>query len=188
MDRTANLLLDSLLYGLLPLWLLAGFADYCCHRLQHIERSAGWKEALLHLAMLAELGIGLLCALLLEIDAGVFAVLLAVCASHELTLWWDLAYAASCRPVGAFEQWVHGLRQAIPWVGVAALGLLHPEPALALFGLGDTPPDWHFAFKPLPLDPIYLIAVAGAALLLGLLPFVNEYRRCRRDTGLHWTN
>lgn len=181
MDRTAALLQDALLYGLMPVWLVAGFADYCCHRWQHIEHSAGRKESLLHLVMLAELGVGLICALWLEINTGVFAVLLAACISHELTMWRDLVYAASRRPIAVVEQWVHGVQQAIPWVGLVALGLLHPEAAVSLLGLGDTPPDWAFRLKPAPLRPAYLLAVAGAALFLVLLPFIAEYRRCRHE-------
>lgn len=182
MDRTVFLLINSLLYGLMPAWLLAGFGDYCCHRFQHIEHATGLKESILHLAMLAELGVGLICALLLEINAAVFVVLLVSCVSHELTLWWDLAYAAARRPIPVPEQWVHGLQQAIPWAGLVALGLLHPAQFQALVGLGDTPADWSLRVKPDPLPATYLASLAGAALLLVLLPFIEEYRRCRRSS------
>ena len=57
-DPTAVALEAVLLYGVLPLWLLAGFGDWLCHRVQRIEHSTGLKESLLHLAMIAELGIG----------------------------------------------------------------------------------------------------------------------------------
>ena len=43
-----------LMYGLVPLWLLAGAGDWLCHRLTHIERNAGVRESLLHMLMLAE--------------------------------------------------------------------------------------------------------------------------------------
>lgn len=184
MDETALLLRGLLLYGLMPVWLLAGFADYCCHRALHIEYSAGVKESLLHLLLLGELGIGLLAALLFEIDAAVLALLIAACVSHELTVWWDLAYAASRRKIPVPEQWVHGLQQAIPWVALAALMLLHPAQALALFGLGGADPDWSLRLKTEPLSLPYLAAFAVAALLLVLLPFLAEYRRCRRKRGL----
>lgn len=183
MDDTAVLLQDLLLYVLMPLWLLAGFADYCCHRVWHIEDSAGIKESRLHLLLLAELGIGLLGALLFEIDAAVLALLIAACLSHEITVWWDLSYAASRRRIPVPEQWVHGLQQAIPWVALAAVMLLHPDQALALFGLGDSDPDWVFRLKAEPLPLPYLALFAAAAVLLVLLPFLGEYRRCRRQRG-----
>lgn len=183
MDETAALLQDLLLYVLMPVWLLAGFADYCCHRVWHIENSAGIKESRLHLLLLAELGVGLLSALLFEINAAVLALLVAACVSHELTFWWDLAYAASRRRIPIPEQWVHGLQQAIPWVGLAALMALHPAQALALLGLGGAEPDWDFRLKAAPLPLPYLVGFAAAALLLVLLPFLAEYRRCRRQRG-----
>jgi hypothetical protein len=55
MDATALLLQKVLLYGVLPLWMLAGFGDWLCHRVEHIEHTAGTKESALHWAMLAEL-------------------------------------------------------------------------------------------------------------------------------------
>lgn len=184
MDETAVLLQDLLLYVLIPMWLLAGFADYCCHRIWHIEYSAGVKESRLHLLLLAELGIGLLAALLLEINAAVLALLVAACISHELTVWWDLSYAASCRRIPVPEQWVHGLQQAIPWAALAALMLLHPAQALALLGLGSAEPDWSLRLKAVPLPLPYLAGLIAAALLFVLLPFLSEYRRCRRQRRL----
>lgn len=179
MDPTADLLQQALLYVLVPLWFLAGFADYCCHRVLHIERSAGIKEAVLHLALLAELGVGILLALLFEIDALVIALLIGVCVVHEITAWWDLAYATSRRSIPVLEQWVHGLQESLPWVGLAGIMVLHPGQTRALFGFGDELPDWTLNPRPPPLPPNLLAVFALAGLLLVLLPFVAEYRRCR---------
>lgn len=33
-----------LLWFVLPVWLIAGFADWLCHRATHIETTAGIKE------------------------------------------------------------------------------------------------------------------------------------------------
>src|SRR5690606_36994995 len=55
-----------LLYFLLPLWLLAGFADWLCHRRARISLNAGPKESLLHLLMLLEVSVPLLLALFFE--------------------------------------------------------------------------------------------------------------------------
>jgi hypothetical protein len=46
-----------LMYFVLPLWLAAGFADYLCHRAAAIEATSGWKESLLHLIQLGEMGV-----------------------------------------------------------------------------------------------------------------------------------
>jgi hypothetical protein len=177
-DPTARLLQDLLLYVLLPLWMLAGFADWLCHRVQRIEHSAGVKESLLHLLMLAELGLGISAALLLEVDAAVLVLLIACAVTHELTMWADLAYAAAKRSIPAAEQWVHGLQQSLPWIGLVALMVVHREQALALVGLGAAQPDWSWRWKQPPLPASVLVAIFSAAVAGVVVPFLLELRRC----------
>jgi hypothetical protein len=50
MDDPTRLLL---LYFIMPVWFLAGFADYLCHRATDIAHTTGPKESLLHLLMTA---------------------------------------------------------------------------------------------------------------------------------------
>lgn len=178
MDMTALLLQQLLLWGLLPLWLLAGFGDWLCHRVQRIEHDAGTRESLLHWLMLLEMGPALAAALLLEINAAVLALLLVLCLAHELTTWWDLRYAAARRRIPPVEQWVHALQFSLPWTGLAALALIHHDQAAALLGAGV--PDWRLALKAQPLPPAYLLGVAVAGGLLVALPFAEELLRCRR--------
>jgi hypothetical protein len=47
----------ALMYFVLPLWLVAGFADYLCHRAANIEGTSGVKETLLHLLQFAEMAV-----------------------------------------------------------------------------------------------------------------------------------
>jgi hypothetical protein len=54
---------NVLMYFVLPLWLLAGFADYLCHRVAQIENTTGAKESVIHLLMFAEMGIPVLAAI-----------------------------------------------------------------------------------------------------------------------------
>ena len=88
-----------LLYFILPRWLLAGFADYLCHRASRIELTSGYKESLLHLLMLAEIGIPLLAAIFFEINALVIAAMIIGFVLHQLTAWWDTTYASRKRPI-----------------------------------------------------------------------------------------
>ena len=62
-------LLGFLWYGLFPVWLIAGFADYLCHRKSDIGRTSGFRESLLHLLQSFEVGFPLLAGLFLEINA-----------------------------------------------------------------------------------------------------------------------
>ncbi len=177
MDATAALLQRLLLWGLLPLWLLAGFGDWLCHRAQRMEHSAGTRESLLHWLMLLEMGPAVAAALLLEITAGVLALLFALCVAHELTTWWDLRYAYARRRIPPLEQWFHALQLSLPWAGLVSLALLHHDQAAAL--LGQAVPDWTLRIKARPLPPEYLWSVAVAGVLLVALPFAEETLRCR---------
>lgn len=82
-----------LLFGILPTWIAAGFADWACHRATRIERTTGSRESLLHLAMLVEVGIPLLAALFLEVNALVFALMVFAFIAHEATALWDVFLA-----------------------------------------------------------------------------------------------
>ena len=174
-------LLPVLLLGLLlPLWLLTGWLDAACHSRLQIEHSSGLYESRLHLVMLAQLAIGVGAALLLKVTAGALALMLLAALLHEATLLLDLAYAESTRRVPWFEQWIHGMQQAMPWGGLAGLVLLHPGQTLALFGLGTEAADWALRSKAPALPWWYLGAVTGVGLRMAAWPFVAEYLRCRR--------
>lgn len=182
-ETLPRLIAIVLMTGLAPVWLLAGLADYACHRHQRIEHNAGTRESVLHLLMLAELGMGLLVALFLELTAAAYAVMLAACVAHELTAWVDLAYAESKRRIPWYEQWVHGLQQALPWVGLLLLMLYGAPQALALFGLGSAAADGSLRWKEQPLPLAYVVAFLAASLVLVWLPFVEEFGRCLRTRG-----
>ncbi len=96
----------ALLYFVVPLWLGSGLADWWHHRRTHIERTAGAYESLLHLLMLAEAGVPSMLGLFLEVNAGVLATAYAALAAHEVTAFWDVAYAETRRRVTPTEQHV----------------------------------------------------------------------------------
>ena len=101
-----------LLYFIVPAWLLAGFADWVCHRRSQIESTSGVAESSLHLLLLAEMGIPLLGAIYLEVNALVLAALIAGVVAHEITTWIDLRVANRSREVGVVEQMVHSVLEA----------------------------------------------------------------------------
>jgi hypothetical protein len=181
-DATATLLQWLLLHAVLPLWMLAGFGDWLCHRAQRIEHTTGVKESLMHLALIAEMGLGVAAALLLEVNAAVLVLLVACCVAHELTTWWDLAYASSVRRIPVPEQWVHSVQLAVPWVGLFTVMVIHRDQALAIVGLGDATADWRWRWKEPPLPaPTLFAAFAGAAIVI-VVPFLQECWRCIKAT------
>lgn len=180
MESAQILVEQGLLYVVAPVWLLAGLADAVCHRVMRIEHSAGVRESLLHLLMLAQLSVAALSPLLLQPTAAVFALMLIACLAHEATTCADLAWAASHRPVPWFEQWVHGVQQAMPWAWLTGWMIVYAPQALALLGLGGESRDWGLRPRQEPLPAGYVAAFLASSLLLVVLPFAYEWWRCWR--------
>jgi hypothetical protein len=166
-----------LMYFLVPLWLAAGVADWVCHRVGRIENTSGWKESIFHLAMLAEMGIPAVAALLFEINALVFLVAFAALALHEVTALWDVSYAQSLRRISPFEQHVHSFLELIPLFALSCMIFLHGEQFLALWGLGTVERDLTLRFKAEPLPVAYTISAMGGVVVLQLVPYLEELWR-----------
>jgi hypothetical protein len=156
MSIEAEVTRSVLMYFVLPLWLLAGFADYLCHRASRIATTAGPKESLIHLLMLTEMAVPVTAAMALEVNALVILVMICLWAVHEATAVWDVFYAYSKREITPIEQW--------------------PQ-FLALFGLGSVSPRFEIAWKEPPLPWDYVLSIIAAVMLLEVLPYLEELVR-----------
>lgn len=172
---TPDVLRAMLMYVILPLWLAAGFADYLCHRAAHIERTSGWKETLLHLAQFAEMGVPVLAALTLEINAGVILLMIVCLILHEATAIWDVRYATATRTVRPVEQHVHSVLEMLPLTGLLMVIALHWEQFTALFGFA--PARFELAAKADPLPWTYVLTMLGLTLVFEVLPYLEELWR-----------
>lgn len=166
-----------LLYVVLPLWLVVGIADWLCHRATHIETTGGAKESLIHLLMLAEVGVGVLLGLFLEINALVIAVMVICFVAHEFTAHWDLRYAAPRRRITPIEQHVHNYLGALPFMSLSFIMVLHWPQALSLLGLGPEPADLSVRLKSAPLPVAYIVTLIGIIALFEVLPYLEEVWR-----------
>lgn len=173
--ETAEATRFLLLYVLMPLWLMAGLADWICHRVAAIEDSSGYRESLLHLAMLGEMGVAVLAGLFLEITATVLVAMLAAVVAHEVTALWDVSYASRHRPITPAEQHVHSFLEMLPLMALAFVAVLHWDQVRALVGPGVA--DWGLRPKAQPLPVPYLAVVLGLTVLVNLMPFVEELAR-----------
>jgi hypothetical protein len=169
-----------LMYMVFPLWIAAGLLDWLCHRRTGIERTGGLKENLLHLLMTAEVGIGMLAVALLEINAAMLLLVLAVFIVHELTAYWDLHCATPLRKVFPFEQMVHSVLELLPLLSLALLAAARWDQALALFGAGPAAADFSLRAEADPLPPAFLVGGLLLALLLNAVPMLEETWRCWR--------
>jgi hypothetical protein len=172
-----------LLYFVMPLWFAAGIADWLCHRASDIEHTSGAKESVIHLLMFAEVAGPILAALFLEINALVIAGMIVAFVLHEATALWDVSYAVARRHVSPIEQHVHSFLEMVPLMALVLVVVLHWPQFLALFGLGDEAARFDVAWKEAPLPVAYVVAILGAALLLELVPYLEELWRGLRAAG-----
>ena len=168
-----------LMYGVVPLWIAAGLADWACHRRTRIERTSGLGENAFHWILLAEGGVALLAAAMLEPDAGVLLIVFAAFLAHELTTYVELRYTARRRQIRPFEQMVHSYMELLPLVLLVLLAMMNWDQVLALFAQ-DTP-DLAMRLKDMPLPGRYLLGAGVAVLLLNVLPLLEETWRCLRE-------
>ena len=175
---TAEVTRNVLMYFILPLWLVAGFADYLCHRAAHIEETSGVKESLLHLLQFSEIAIPILAALFLEINALIILLMIVCFLLHEATAYWDVSYANRTREVSPIEQHVHSFLEMLPLMGLLMVIVLHWEQFMSLFGLA--PASFAIALKQPPLPWSYIGTMLTLVLLFEALPYLEELVRTLR--------
>src|SRR6187401_3253006 len=179
----ADVTQNVLMYFVLPIWLAAGFADWLCHRASSIATTSGAKESVIHLLMFAQMGVPIVAAIALEINALVFAVMIVCFLLHEATALRDVAYAVERREVTPIEQHVHSFLEILPLMGLVLVAVLNWGQFLALFGLGTEAARFEIRLKDPPLPWTYIVSVLTAVLLFELLPYVEELVRGLRANG-----
>ena len=157
--------------------LVAGFADYLCHRASHIATTSGPKESLIHLLMLAEIGVAVTAAMAFEINAALILLMIAIWAAHEATALWDVSFAHHKREVTPTEQWVHSYLGVLPLLSLVLVVVLHWSQFLALFGMGSEAPRFELIWKDPPLPWGYVLPIICATLLFEVLPYLEELVR-----------
>jgi hypothetical protein len=168
---TPNAITAVLVYGLWPAWLLAGFADWICHRRTRIEDNSGLGEWLLHVVQAAQIGAALLLVVLFETTAPILALLAALVVAHWLTGYLDTRYTFARRRISPIEQSIHGCLELLPVFAVVLLGIDARQGGPPAAGA------WHIVLKD-SLDVGALAILATTALVLGA-PLAEEGLRCR---------
>jgi ABC-type spermidine/putrescine transport system permease subunit I len=177
-----------LMYFVLPLWLVAGFADYLCHRATSIETTSGWKESVLHLLQFAEMAVPTLAAIFFEINALVILIMIICLVAHEATAMWDVRYAYGKREITPVEQHVHSFLEMLPLMALLIIATLHWQQFLSLFGLGRESADFGLRLKQAPLPWLYVTSILSLVFIFDVLPFVEELVRGVRHRADRRTN
>src|SRR3954467_8940643 len=165
---------NILMYFVLPAWLMAGFADYLCHRAAHIESTSGPKESLLHLLQFAEMAVPTLAAIFLEINALVILIMIVCLVLHEATAIWDVSYAYATRTVAPTEQHIHSFLEMLPLMGLLIIITLHWQQFLALFGIGRETAQFGLRIKEGPPSALYVTIMLSLVFLFDVLPYLEE--------------
>ena len=127
--------------------------------------------------MFGEFAVPILMCLFFDINALLFAVMIASFIAHEATALWDVSYAIERRYVSPIEQHVHSFLEMVPLMAGIVVAVQHWGQLLALFGVGSDPARFTLQLKPEPLPIFYIVLVLGSTLLLDLLPYLEELWR-----------
>jgi hypothetical protein len=180
MLTTDQLLINLILYGLLPLWGITGFIDWCCHRATGIERTSGLKESLIHSLMGIQLGIPIVLCLVYYVNVLVLLICFIAFLAHEFVAHYDVHYSAPLRRISIWEVHVHNYMATIPLYLLMLIMVLNWETVQKLVAL-----DWagEFAFERVTQPhggSTYLRNYLIFMTMLCVLPYVEENLRCLR--------
>lgn len=180
MENEKQLLISLILYALLPLWGIAGFIDWCCHRATKVEQTSGLKESLIHSLMGIQLGVPILLCLLFEVNVLVLLICGAMWLMHEVAAHWDVYYATPRRHISIWEMHVHNYLATLPLYLLMLIVIINWEVAVKAATF-----DWsgQFTLKRLRNPhggsgylPVYLSAMA----VFCVFPYMEENIRCLR--------
>jgi hypothetical protein len=169
------ILWQLLLWGALPAWLLAGAADWLCHRRTRIERTSGPAETRIHLLLYVEIVLPLVLALWFELTAAMLLVMALGVGAHLLTSWWDTSLAQPRRHIAPIEQLVHSWLEMLPLFALVIAGALQAAEL--------SPPRWRFELRE-PAMPAMVRTAMLIALAVGLAFILEELWRTRRAPRL----
>ncbi len=156
-------------WGLFPLWLAAGFADWLCHRASRIEMTSGATESRLHVLLFALVALPVMLLLAFEITALTLAVMAISLLAHQAVALWDTSYSQPRRFISPIEQQVHGFLELVPLFALTIVAVLEWEAVRT--------PVWQAKLRgSLPEHA----ALVWAALAGGLSLILEEWWRCRR--------
>ena len=178
--ETNQLLVNMILYGLLPLWGITGFIDWCCHRATHIETTSGLKESLIHSLMGIQLGIPIVLAIVFYVNVSVLLICIAAWFMHEFVAHWDVHYSAPKRKISIWEVHVHNYMSTIPLYLLMLIIVINWDMFVNLITL-----NWegHMQFQRIENphgSPGYLKAYLAFMTVVCVLPYVEENIRCLR--------
>lgn len=153
-------------------WLVAGFADFACHRLSRLPETSGIRESNFHMLQIALIGGSVVLWLTVEPGQGLLASCTALAAIHAVFGYLDTRSAYGLRPITPLEQHVHSILDMAPWIAVGLLGLSVAS--------GNSPGEWRLQLRNQALPSSTWFSVLFPAFALVAIPALVERAACRR--------
>jgi len=177
---TSTLLINVMLYVFLPLWGLAGFADWCCHRATKIEVTSGIKESLMHSLMGIQMGIPIILCLVYYVNVLILLICIITWIAHEIVAHCDVRYATPKREISIWEMHAHTYLGSLPLYMLTSIIVINWEVFQQLITL-----NWEGSMSLVYVDephgtstylPIYLTFMG----VVCIFPYIEENLRCFR--------
>jgi len=175
----ASLLLDVMLYVLLPLWGLASMLDWWCHKQTSIESTSGLREANVHLLMGAQIGLPLALSLFFEVNVLILLLCLAALIAHELIAHYDVHYTTGKREISIWEVHAHNYLATLPFFLFLLIIVRKWEVFIDMITL-----NWaggfslHWREEPLGASGNYAVTYIATMTIFVVAPYVQEWWRC----------
>lgn len=112
------------LYASYVFWLLAGLADFICHRRTNLPYTSGLTESTLHLLQLALIGSCLALGLAFELTITMVAFIGVLVLAHAIIGYFDTRSAYGLREIGPLEQHIHSVLDMAPLIGLVLSTLM----------------------------------------------------------------
>ncbi|MFL0795999.1 MAG: diguanylate cyclase [Cellvibrionaceae bacterium] len=176
--ETSQILINILLYVFLPLWGLAGFVDWLCHRATNIETTSGLFESFLHSLMGIQVAIPIVLCLLFQVNVLILLICILVWISHEVVAHMDVRYASPKRHISIWEMHAHSYLASLPLYMLLMIFVINWGVVEKLFRL-----EWAGQFA---LEKVqhshgfdgYLFYYLVFMLVLCVFPYAEENLRC----------
>jgi hypothetical protein len=152
----------------LPLWLLAGFGDWLCHRRTLIQQNAGPRESAFHLVLYLVIALPVVLGLFLQVSAALLLLMTLCVLAHSAVSLWDTSYAQPRRHISPVEQMIHSHLEMLPVFALALVMALHWDEVRE--------PRWTLAAREPRLPGAWTLGVS-ILLVPGLLLILEELAR-----------
>ena len=148
-------------------WLLAGTADFLCHRRTDLSHTSGLPESALHVAQVALIGCGVILTLLFQMSPAVAAALAVLVAAHAVAGYLDTRSAYGRRDIRPIEQHLHSVLDTAPAFALVAV-VAATWPAAGQTG-------WTWDLRQPALSVLVWASVLLPAVVLCAVPALLEF-------------